>query len=186
MNEVERYENQPVRMLQHMLRRLMLEYAFLPQLAEDGIFGERTLEAVMLFQRELHPPVTGIVDRDTWNAIYELWQEMEQRQGAPRALRVFPNRGLRVEQGMQWETLVLPQTMFQLLSGYLEGIDASGTNGFHDEAFSRNIRWLQRAGGLQPSGTLDGQSWELLSRLYEVFVVKEKEKGDLPLTGGWG
>lgn len=46
---------QPIRSLQYMLNRLSLRYDFLPALVPDGVFGERTLEAVMLFQRELHP-----------------------------------------------------------------------------------------------------------------------------------
>ncbi len=39
----------PVRNLQYMLWRLSTRYPFLPQLAMDGLFGEETLEAVMLF-----------------------------------------------------------------------------------------------------------------------------------------
>ena len=38
---------QPVRSLQYMLRRLSETYAFLPEVVEDGIFGEQTLEAVV-------------------------------------------------------------------------------------------------------------------------------------------
>ena len=48
---------QPVRSLQTMLRTISFAYPFLPRLTPDGIFGERTLEAVMLFQREFFPPV---------------------------------------------------------------------------------------------------------------------------------
>ena len=60
-----------------MLNRLSLRYDFLPALVPDGVFGERTLEAVMLFQRELHPPVTGVVDRETWQAILDEWLDLE-------------------------------------------------------------------------------------------------------------
>lgn len=49
----------PVWGLQYMLSRLAEKYPFLPKLTPDGVFGERTLEAVMLFQRELLRPVTG-------------------------------------------------------------------------------------------------------------------------------
>ena len=73
----------PVRSLQYMLRRLAGRYDFLPQLALDGIFGERTLEAVMLFQRELAPPVTGIVDQRTWNAIRDAWIDLERETAPP-------------------------------------------------------------------------------------------------------
>ena len=46
---------QSVRSLQTMLRELSFVYDFLPRLTPDGIFGERTLEAVMLFQRSFSP-----------------------------------------------------------------------------------------------------------------------------------
>ena len=47
--------DQPVCSLQYMLGRLSQKYGFLPQLAVSGNFDEQTLEAVMLFQRELFP-----------------------------------------------------------------------------------------------------------------------------------
>ena len=64
---------QPVRRLQEMLHMLSLTYPQLPPLKADGIFGEHTLEAVMIFQRDFHPPVTGVVDRATWQAIRALY-----------------------------------------------------------------------------------------------------------------
>ena len=64
----------PVQNLQYMLRRLGTRYSFLPQLATDGLFGEETLEAVMLFQRELAPPVTGVVDFPTWYKISQIYR----------------------------------------------------------------------------------------------------------------
>ena len=63
----------PVMSLQYMLRQLSQTYQFLPQLAVDGVFGERTLEAVMSFQREAGLPVTGTVDRATWEALYRMY-----------------------------------------------------------------------------------------------------------------
>ena len=81
---------QPIRSLQYMLNRLSLRYDFLPALVPDGVFGERTLEAVMLFQRELHPPVTGVVDRETWQAILDEWLDLERELADPRQIRAFP------------------------------------------------------------------------------------------------
>ena len=177
---------QPVRGLQYMLRRLALDYDFLPELATDGIFGERTLEAVMLFQRELHPPVTGVVDRGTWNAIRDLWYEVERRRGPVRPLRVFPGEGHRVEQGEEQEIMILPQAMLQILSRYLNGIGSGPANGIHDTVSADNIRWVQRAAGLEETGALDRQTWDILSRLYELFVVKKPGDRKKEFIGGWG
>ena len=59
----------PVRDIQHMLNVLSFTHPAIPRLVEDGVFGERTLEAVMIFQRDFGLPVTGVVDYETWLAI---------------------------------------------------------------------------------------------------------------------
>ena len=44
-----RYVGRPVRSLQTMLRAISFQYPAIPRLIPDGVFGERTLEAVMVF-----------------------------------------------------------------------------------------------------------------------------------------
>lgn len=178
--------SQPVRGLQFMLRRLAREYEFLPELAADGVFGERTLEAVMLFQRELHPPVTGVVDRGTWRAIVERWEAAERKNGPARSLRGFPGEGSKVEEGSARDYMIVPQTMFQVLSHYFQGITHHTPDGYHSRASADNVRWLQRAAGLEETGVMDRMTWDVLSRLYEIFIVKELEEAQEGFTGGWG
>ena len=177
---------QPVRSLQYMLRRLSKVHDCLPEIVADGIFGEETLEAVMLFQREMCPPVTGVVDRGTWNAIRDAWQEAEQELAFARGVRIFPSGGGGVEEGMEREFMILPQTMFQLLGRYLDGIEPQEATGLHDAPSVRNTAWLQRAGGIRENGTMDRRTWNLLSRLYEVFLVQSLESKYQPFSGGWG
>ena len=176
---------QPVRSLQYMLRRLALKEEVLPLLVLDGIFGEETLEAVMLFQREFHPPVTGVVDLDTWNAIHDRWREAEQVLGEARAVRVFPSGDRSAQPGATHEFLVLPQTMFQVLAEHLDGIETHTADGYHGPESVANTRWLQRAAGLRETGALDRRTWDVLSRLYEVFA--DLGPGEpLRFAGGWG
>ena len=91
----------PVWGLQYMLSRLAEKHPFLPRLTPDGVFGEKTLEAVMLFQRELLRPVTGVVDRRTWDEISRAWSRLEREQADPRALRAFPGEGCQVAPGQE-------------------------------------------------------------------------------------
>ena len=161
----------PVRNLQYMLRRLSTRYSFLPQLAMDGLFGEETLEAVMLFQRELAPPVTGVVDQRTWDAIYSTWVDLERDVSPPRALRIFPGEGFQVSPGMSGSYMILPQTMFQLLSQKLNGIVDAAPDGYHGDASVENTRWLQGLAQLEQTGVMDRKTWDMLSRLYELFVT---------------
>ena len=161
----------PVRSLQYMLRRLSSKYPFLPQLAVDGVFGERTLEAVMLFQREMAPPVTGVVDQRTWNAIRDAWIDLERETAPPRTLRIFPGEGYQVQPGMSGGAMVLPQIMFQLLRQRLEGIAEGESNGFHGDTSVQNTLWLQKLAQLEQTGVMDRQTWDMLNRLYELFIT---------------
>lgn len=179
--------DQPIRNLQYMLGRLAQVHAFLPALAADGIFGERTLEAVMIFQREFHPPVTGVVDLETFEAIREAWLQAEKLLGDTRPLRAFPSEGYQALPGADELFLILPQAMFQILGRYFTGILPGPMDGLHTGASVENVRWIQRAGGLEDSGILDLRSWDLLCRLYEMMVVWSPAHAQKTrFTGGWG
>lgn len=175
----------PVSSLQYMLRQLSRTYQSLPQLVVDGVFGERTLEAVMRFQKEAGLPVTGTVDQATWDAIRNCWLRQQAKDSYSRATRIFPSEGIQVHEGETKEYLIVPQTMFNILAKHFEGIipcDADGCNG---PASAENIRWLQKAAGLPETGCLDTSTWGALSHLYEIFVVQDTDCQP-EFTGGWG
>ena len=174
----------PVAGLQYMLGQLAQADPELTSLAVDGVFGERTLEAVLRFQKKAGLPMTGRADPATWEALRAQWQTLEGRTGPARPVRLFPGEGTQVEQGGVREYLILPQTMFRVLARRFMGIADVPADGVHSQASADNVRWLQRAGGLPPTGTLDQPAWDILSRLYEVFVVRERERDGF--DGGWG
>lgn len=166
---------QPVQSLQYMLGELSYAHEALPFVAVDGLFGEQTLEAVMTFQREFSRPVTGGVDQRTWDAIVYQFDLLEQERAHPRQLRGFPPRPFQVEPGEQDDTMALVQTMFTSLSGILDGIEPSCADGYHVQQSVYNTRWLQRISGLEQNGSMDRFAWNMLTRLYEVFIVRSRE-----------
>ena len=177
--------SRPIRGLQYMLTRLALVHQELPIVAENGIFDDGTLEAVMRFQREFSPPVTGVVDRRTWDVLQKEWEKAEEVLVGPRPVRAFPGNGKRVLPGEWRDFLIVPQSMFQGLSHYFNGIVPAPADGLHGPVSADNVRWLQRAAQLETTGILDQSAWEYLSRLYEVFVLPE---GILPdeIFPSWG
>ena len=174
----------PVAGLQYMLGKLAQADPELTSLAVDGVFGERTLEAVLRFQKKAGLPMTGRADPATWEALRGRWQALEARTGPTRPVRIFPAEGTRVEAGAAREYLILPQTMFRVLARQFQGIADAPADGVHSAPWAANVRWLQQAGGLPQTGTLDQPAWDALSRLYEVFVVRERERDGF--DGGWG
>jgi hypothetical protein len=57
---------QKVLQMQQQLNRIAQNYPAIPKIAEDGIFGSKTENAVKVFQRVFNLPATGIVDFPTW------------------------------------------------------------------------------------------------------------------------
>lgn len=64
---------QKVLQMQQQLNRIAQNYPAIPRIAEDGIFGSGTADAVRTFQRVFGLPATGIVDYPTWYKISEIY-----------------------------------------------------------------------------------------------------------------
>lgn len=64
---------QKVLQLQQHLNRIAQNYPAIPTIAEDGIYGSGTADAVRTFQRIFDLPATGIVDYPTWYKISAIY-----------------------------------------------------------------------------------------------------------------
>lgn len=62
-----------VRQMQEQLARISRAYPAIPTITADGIYGNRTKEAVEKFQSIFGLPVTGIVDYPTWYKISDIY-----------------------------------------------------------------------------------------------------------------
>lgn len=62
-----------VRQMQEQLNTIGSVYTLIPYLVEDGIYGERTAEAVRTFQSIFGLPQTGVVNRRTWYKISQIY-----------------------------------------------------------------------------------------------------------------
>ena len=64
---------QKVLQMQQQLNRIAENYPAIPTIAEDGIYGSGTAEAVRTFHRIFGLPATGIVDYPTWYKISAIY-----------------------------------------------------------------------------------------------------------------
>lgn len=62
-----------VRQLQEQLQRISQAYPAIPSITADGIYGNRTKEAVAKFQSVFGLPATGVVDYPTWYRISDIY-----------------------------------------------------------------------------------------------------------------
>ncbi len=62
-----------VRTIQNQLNTISNNYPLIPKLIADGIYGEKTAEAVREFQETFDLPVTGTVNFPTWYAVSDVY-----------------------------------------------------------------------------------------------------------------
>ena len=154
----------PVRDVQHMLNVLSFSHTAIPRLVEDGVFGERTLEGVMIFQRDFALPVTGVVDYDTWLALRVQTDLIAQRDGAPIPLQIISPQYTPTASATPERELVRP--ILPPLPSILNNFPNTPASD------SENIRQIQRLAQLPVTGVLDRPTWDILVRLYHALVVR--------------
>lgn len=163
---------QAVRSLQYMLNQLAIHNPVFLRLAVDGVFGESTLEAVMVFQRENHLPVTGVVDLTTWDSIRDAYFQAELFYGAPPPLNVLPNGSYTAAEGAESEPILIVQAMFVSLNKVTSNFSPCQLNSCNDGDTHRNLREVQRLAGLPITGVLDRATWAYLVQLYQALVTR--------------
>lgn len=62
-----------VRQLQQQLNRIAQNYPAIPKVAADGVYGQRTADAVRVFQKVFGLPQSGITDFPTWYEISRIY-----------------------------------------------------------------------------------------------------------------
>lgn len=62
-----------VKQMQEQLNVISANYPLIPKVAADGIFGQKTKEAVEVFQEIFSLPSTGVVDFPTWYKISQIY-----------------------------------------------------------------------------------------------------------------
>ncbi len=160
----------PVRDIQHMLNLISLTHPAIPRLVEDGVFGERTLEAVMIFQRDFGLPVTGVVDYATWLALRVQADLIAQRDGAPVPLQIISPQYTASPSGSpEWNFV---RTVLDSLSHILNNFQSS------PQSDTENIKQLQALAQLPVTGELDRPTWSILVRLYHALVVRGALAGE--------
>jgi peptidoglycan hydrolase-like protein with peptidoglycan-binding domain len=82
-----------VRSVQEYLNRIAQNYPLIPKVAQDGVYGTSTAEAVKVFQGVFNLPQTGIVDYATWYKISDVYVGVtriaELRGSAETVQRIF-------------------------------------------------------------------------------------------------
>ena len=156
--------NAAVSELQRYLRRLESEKTGLPFIAIDGIYDQRTRNAVMDAQKNSGLPMTGTVDLDTWNAIYKEYLRLGEEIFGIFPFPVNP-KGDEITAETVGDLVIILKLMLRALTIDYD-FDAIDTTEIYDAATANAIRNFQRVNGLPVTGRTDVKTWNLLALAY--------------------
>ena len=176
MKPEESFVGQPVRSLQTMLRILAEDDDELLSLIPDGIYGSQTRSSVSAFQKKYGLPITGAVDRQTWERIVAASEPAQVRLLAAHPLQIILNPNHVLRKGDTHPYVLLIQALLTTVAEIHGSIIAPGLTGVLDEATADAIASFQYLSALPQTGELDKITWKHLALQYPLAVnLQESE-----------
>lgn len=162
MRPEESFVRQPVRSLQTMLRVLAEYDSALPSVIPDGIYGPDTMLAVTTFQRKYNLPVTGVVNRQTWELISENYERAIVNIGKTQPIEILLEPGEVLRTGDSSPYIYLLQAMLTHLANEHPTISLPEFSGVLDAETELSIKGFQNLSGLEETGNFDRETWKHL------------------------
>jgi peptidoglycan hydrolase-like protein with peptidoglycan-binding domain len=155
--------------------RVLSEYnGSVPTLIPDGIYGNETRNAVILFQQNNGLPATGIVDQKTWEMITDQYDEAIIFIGKAEPLEIIMDPNKVYVLGDYSPNLMIAQTILYYLSGKHEPISEPSREGVLDNPTAASILSFQKLNALPATGNLDRKTWQQLSKQYTLNANREE------------
>lgn len=145
-----------VSQLQYMLSVVSEFVPPVPRIAIDGIFGTETRDAVYSFQSFAGLPVTGAVDDDTWNALYDRFAAIDE--AVLESAVLFP--GIRTSGPTN-------------VSNARERLRALGYRG---ASLQQELQAFQRENGLSVTGRLGTETAAQITRQYQALQYADTSR----------
>ena len=162
-------QSSSVRELQKYLYFISLYDPEIPKVVPDGIYGAMTRDAVSAFQKKTGLPVTGIVDKITWDAIFKAYSEISASCCEPEPLYIFPSSDYVVRVGEKSDIVSVIQILLRCLNGEYSFKVVITVSGLYTDRDARAVKAVQRIHGLEETGLVDVLTWNAIANDYRVF-----------------
>ena len=164
-------KEQAVRNLQRYLRRLSYEEASILPPPVDGMFDDRTAEALSEFQRLYGLPVTGRSDRATHDALFREYTRLSSMRDERVDPDFFPTSppNYTTTPGERHSFIVILQWLLNELKVVYDALPLLTLSGVMDDATSDALRIYQQIHGFPPTGQLDRPLWNRLASDYNQY-----------------
>ena len=178
VNDFSPFLGQPIRSAQTFLREIGNRYEEMPKVIPDGIYGEQTEASVKWFQNFRGLPVTGIIDKQTWDTLLEDYLFLLSEREAPVCINLLPKNFDAIYPQEENRYLHPIQAMMKNLSMEFGTVSDLEVTGVHDEPSVNTVKSIQKILGKEENGTIDKAFWNDLAAIYEAHLL---ESSSLPI-----
>lgn len=160
-----------VRRIQRALRILNRNGIEVPEVFEDGIYGDETANSVSEYQRNKGFAPTGVVNKETWdNLMNDAGTFIELNAPASPVMPFLNDESHLTCEGEECWSVFFAQSMLKFLATLYSGFTDLEVNGINDAVTSKNLKYLQeRSDTLYEDGTLDRTTWNALANLFGIM-----------------
>ena len=162
-------EKEHVRRVQRWLREIGRRDKRIPEVFIDGIYGDETRQAVRKYQETRLLPVTGELDRVTFDRIFAEYSSFEGKENALGYVPEFEYyEGKVISVGDKFDDIYLLQLLFRKLAIKDERFFIEMT-GVYDDDTSRAVTLLRQISAAGTAENVDIPLWNNLVRLTETL-----------------
>lgn len=141
----------------------------------DGVYGPSTVNAVNSFQSFYGLPVTGVVDRTTWELIEKIYAQV--REGLPEnysegLAKAYP--GYVLSKGMSGNDVRDLQTYLALISQNINSIPSVTVDGVFGTETEEAVKAFQSLYGIPVNGAVGPVTWFYIGNEYD-FLLRSQQ-----------
>ena len=168
--------------LQYLIDYISAFYDTVPPVIVDGIYGTSTEDAVRAVQQTFDLPVTGIVDLDTWEALYRTYLgfvstiPLKYIEG-----NVVPYPGIPLRLGSSSDAVSLLQEYLNFVATVFTEIPTVPVTGYFGTQTQNAVIAFQNRFGIEPTGTVAAATWLALTTIYsDLYNGSRLNDGQFP------
>ncbi len=156
-----------IQAVQYFLNVLSAYYNSIPSVDINGILDTQTRVALMEFQKTFNLPITGLVDEQTsdtlYNAVTGILQTLPPSAIALPAL-LWP--GINYQRGSEGSPVYFIQQYLSYIASVLEGIAPADPDGIFGPQTEQAVRSFQEYFGINVTGVVDRYTWDRIVLIY--------------------
>jgi peptidoglycan hydrolase-like protein with peptidoglycan-binding domain len=156
--------------IQQYLRIISFENPEIPTIIPTGFYDNQTREAVEKFQEFAALPVTGQIDKTTWDEIVAEYKQVEAYLSAVGGISPFPNRQLQLKPGDRSTTIFMLQSLLSTLAMHYINIPRISVDGYFGPDTEVAVKVMQKVVGLPETGIVDDKTWDCMAKVYNVLA----------------